>query len=315
MVKSRSKHPFFGPKKGMENKASSSMSYVPKKGMENKASSSMSYMYRRSNIHIDVSRKVMEDMYENIGRHRPERGGFLFGAYNASGNKVVISGFVLDKNGRTSSASYYPSEAATSIIRSFSDENMKSFVGLVHSHPRGLDRPSGPDMDAMNIMLEINRDMLFAVVPIITHDNVVRNHEKLLSLHGGAKISFFIKTRDTGELCIPNNITFSEWDGISVCAVRDIRHVMSELNLGELAEDSTILTKLFGQQVTMISAKMSEKMVDFVFYPSYPASCPTVIVQTFPDKQMQEIQKYTWSMDKDSKDNMLNLVKNCVLMD
>jgi bacterioferritin-associated ferredoxin len=90
---------------------------------------------------IDMSKAVFDRIEETIGTYRAETGAIL----GAAGDCVDTFYFDKAPNGR-SGASYTPNHSA--INRVLSEDWSKRevvYMGAVHSHPIGIDRPSGGD--------------------------------------------------------------------------------------------------------------------------------------------------------------------------
>ena len=79
----------------------------------------------------------MAAMVEHICSLRPEAGGFLFGP-KPEGNIIYVDHFEYDVNGATTGASYVPSHERDEIINRVQDQTGLYFLGVVHSHPRGM---------------------------------------------------------------------------------------------------------------------------------------------------------------------------------
>ena len=116
--------------------------------------------------HFVITDRVIEDIRMNIAAHQPERGGALF-AFPWT-NWVVD--FLYDVDALTTSSSYTPSEWLISEVQKIEREKGVHFVGVVHSHPGGADRPSGPDHEAFRSNLHHNPHLPAFLAPIVTRD-------------------------------------------------------------------------------------------------------------------------------------------------
>lgn len=264
----------------------------------------------RTNFSVEISYGTLHTMYEKIGKYDPERGGFLFGSFSLQEDKVVLNHFLYDGTGRTSHSSYYPSERSNSIIQEYEASEMQSFVGVVHSHPAGMDYPSGPDIVAMDSLLERNSHLKFVVAPIINSVEITDSrYERLLSLNGSKiKISFYIRNRHH-ELFCPGKVDVFEYNDVSPSiVVRDVKYVLNSLGIDSLSDCSTLVTRLRGKNVIITTVNIQNKKVVFIFSPSYPINCPTVII--YRNGNASEITTYEWSANGQSDEMLLSIISN-----
>ena len=133
---------------------------------------------------------VMEEVTRKIAAFAPERGGFLFGKFET----LEVMKFVYDEGGRTGGAHYYPSSTACSLIEETEKKLGLRMLGVLHSHPSSLDRPSGPDKDAIQSLFNLNPGMSFVLSPILTHNRAKNFHESSIPSYG-AKLSWYITMR------------------------------------------------------------------------------------------------------------------------
>jgi len=84
------------------------------------------------------------------------------------------------------------------VIDKVEKQNNLALNGVVHSHPAGMDYPSGPDAVAMDSLLSLNPQLTYVIAPIVTHNyrGDVESHELALGA-SGHKISFYTKERDS----------------------------------------------------------------------------------------------------------------------
>lgn len=242
-----------------------------------------------SDVHIDIVGNVMQMMYEYIGKHNPERGGFLFGNVTNDNKEINVTNFVYDNSGSTSSVSYYPSTNSTDIIRNTEKQTFQMFLGVVHSHPSYLDHPSSPDISAMNDLLVRNPHMPCVISPIITNAKIKdQNYEK--SLSSNIKISFFIKYRDTNLLFIPASVTIlkdkiyeNKVKAIEL-SIRDTNYVIDKLSLQNRLKRpmEAVITDFQETDVLMvkliINSKDGDENILYIFFGfTYPLSPPILL--------------------------------------
>lgn len=96
-----------------------------------------------------------------IGSRQPECGGALLGIPDSN----LITKFIPDPNATVSGASYFPSNELTGEVQELEKRTGVEFKGVVHSHPGGLDHPSGQDLNAFKLGLDLNRRLRAFVGP------------------------------------------------------------------------------------------------------------------------------------------------------
>ncbi|MBP5505599.1 MAG: ThiF family adenylyltransferase [Bacteroidales bacterium] len=118
--------------------------------------------------YIAISPGAFSKMRDNIGGIPAESGGALFGKpEQLRSSRPYITEFVFDKSAKTSRATYsIDAETLNPIIHKMWDEKGLELQGIVHSHPRGFNHPSGPDMEYFHKM-HTYMDRPFIITPII----------------------------------------------------------------------------------------------------------------------------------------------------
>src|SRR6266508_1224600 len=84
---------------------------------------------------------VLRDIEVEIGRHPPERGGALLGPLH----RPLISRFLPDPEAASTPFSYSPSSSLDRRVKQVEAGDGLELKGIVHSHPRSVDRPSDQD--------------------------------------------------------------------------------------------------------------------------------------------------------------------------
>ena len=107
---------------------------------------------------------VLRAIDAEIGRCPPERGGALLGPPQ----RPLISRFLPDPEAVSTPSSYSPSRALDRSVKEHETRDRLELKGLVHSHPRFLDRPSGQDAYELGVGLGLNGHIPFYVAPIVT---------------------------------------------------------------------------------------------------------------------------------------------------
>lgn len=143
---------------------------------------------------------VLRAIAAEVAAHPPERGGALLGPPQ----RPLVTHFVADPQAATTSASFRPSRALDARVKQLEVEDGLELKGIVHSHPRGLDRPSEHDAAELATGLRLNGHMASYLAPIVTVplEGELARHELAL---GGGKISFFAghRTRSGGAQVRP----------------------------------------------------------------------------------------------------------------
>jgi proteasome lid subunit RPN8/RPN11 len=110
---------------------------------------------------VKVSREVLANVYNEIGRHPAERGGLLL-----CDPEVVIRIFVYDEQATTTGVTYTPSESLRQHARTY-NRSLK-VCGIVHSHPAGWERRlSAPDVDMGKKFFQSNQKLQKIYLPIV----------------------------------------------------------------------------------------------------------------------------------------------------
>jgi molybdopterin/thiamine biosynthesis adenylyltransferase/proteasome lid subunit RPN8/RPN11 len=125
-----------------------------------------------------------------IAARPPERGGALLGPRG----RPFVTAFAPDPDATTTSSSFRPSRALAARVKELERDALLELKGIVHSHPRGVDRPSEQDARELATGLRLNGHMSCYLAPIVTedHGSELDHHELPLT---GAKISFFAAWR------------------------------------------------------------------------------------------------------------------------
>ncbi len=98
-----------------------------------------------------------------IANQKCETGGALFGKED----DYIIRKFVPDVDAKTSHSTYeINTDYINSVIKRYWEQEQLSLLGIVHSHPKGFSRLSGPDIAYFRNLLQksINRKRFFAPI-------------------------------------------------------------------------------------------------------------------------------------------------------
>ncbi len=129
---------------------------------------------------------VLREVEAEIGAHPPERGGALLGLRH----RPLLTRLVPDPEAAASSASYRPSRALDRRVKEVERDEGLELKGVIHSHPRGLDRPSEQDGLELAEGLRLNGHMPFYLAPVVTRGPTAGLEPHELAIPSG-KVSFF----------------------------------------------------------------------------------------------------------------------------
>eukprot|EP00008_Paramoeba_atlantica_P014959 CAMPEP_0201482140 /NCGR_PEP_ID=MMETSP0151_2-20130828/6411_1 /ASSEMBLY_ACC=CAM_ASM_000257 /TAXON_ID=200890 /ORGANISM="Paramoeba atlantica, Strain 621/1 / CCAP 1560/9" /LENGTH=249 /DNA_ID=CAMNT_0047864681 /DNA_START=69 /DNA_END=816 /DNA_ORIENTATION=- len=140
---------------------------------------------------LSITPEVLGAIAKDIGTKAPERGGFLFG--NISHLQISHFLYAVKEEQATPIISLLETPQLT--LQWLKEKKNVKMLGVIHSHPAFLDRPSGPDLAAIQSLLDLNPSLPYVISPIVTHRKKEKPHEFQLP---HAKISFFITSRREG---------------------------------------------------------------------------------------------------------------------
>ena len=90
-----------------------------------------------------ITKPVHQEILDALTSRRPEAGGILLGPRNHH----AVTHFILDENAATTPSSFTLDHVGLNrILKRYRTCEM-DMKGIVHSHPRGLNRPSKPDLE------------------------------------------------------------------------------------------------------------------------------------------------------------------------
>ena len=109
----------------------------------------MKSIFNENNNKWIITSDVYEEIRRTIGCRKPEHGGIL-----GSSDGKHIDHFYFDKTADRSSASYtMDTKALNEVIHKWNDNGVL-LVGIIHSHPQGITRPSYGDMETAKHIIE-----------------------------------------------------------------------------------------------------------------------------------------------------------------
>lgn len=148
-----------------------------------------------SPVGVRLTDSVLAAIDRQLAAPEPEQGGALLRPLNGS----AITHFEWDATASTTTTSYVPSGKLVERVAEMETSLDVSLVGVVHSHPNGMNRLSGPDLEVTRHLLQLNRHLGWVCMPIVTqldHTHPVATHEVLLP-HG--RVSCFLARLDRAD--------------------------------------------------------------------------------------------------------------------
>lgn len=199
----------------------------------------------------------------------PEQGGALLRPMNGRG----VTHFEWDRSAATSRVSYVPSQDLVEEVAVLEATRDLVLAGIVHSHPNGLNRLSGPDLEVTRHLLQRNRHLGWVLMPIVTQlDDTVTlaDHETPLE-HG--RLSCFLARLDERDV-----LHLAQPAGLRVIPARSlIQAISSQLGWGDngwtdVVIDSTALIACsFTPPLTAVT-------VSVLLSHDFPLAAPLVVI-------------------------------------
>lgn len=150
-------------------------------------------------ITVAIVDDVLDQVNERLAAPDPEQGGALLRPLNGRG----VTQFEWDEAGATTIASYLPSQELVDRVGVLETTRDLVLAGVVHSHPNAMNRLSGPDRDVTRHLLQANRHLGWALMPIVTQlddDTTLAPHE--LALPQGRLSCFLARLDENDDLHI-----------------------------------------------------------------------------------------------------------------
>ena len=120
-----------------------------------------------------ITDEVLADIERHVAAHPAERGGALLDHLDLPG---LISLFIPDPSAETTPVSYIRSDQLVELVHLLEQRSGYRYCGLVHSHPAGVESPSGPDERALENLLDVNPRLQAVAGPIVTVGKPHRPH-------------------------------------------------------------------------------------------------------------------------------------------
>jgi len=147
---------------------------------------------------VAVTDTVLNGIDKHLAAPNPEQGGALLRPVSSP----LITRFLWDSEAETSGVSYVPSEH---LVREVEDTETlfdMTLTGVVHSHPAGMNRLSGPDLEVTRHLLQQNRHLGTVTMPIVTQlrgEDNIESHESSLT---NGRITWFFARLDASDRLI-----------------------------------------------------------------------------------------------------------------
>jgi hypothetical protein len=264
---------------------------------------------------LQITTTVIDNIERDIAHYQPERGGALLGIPG----KPIITHFILDSQGLTSGASYFPSPQLTQQVQQLELTQYLEFKGVIHSHPGGLDRPSYADEEAIQEGLNINPHLEFFVAPIVTLIQPRGYYDHELKLNNG-KISFYVgysqrnrvqieqvKVQEISERDLTYLPTIKpQTPSFPVAIKQELEEIRYYLRVSQTPE--VFIANLEGNQIPAgkITFKNGTELL-FLFATTHPFHPPRLLL-TLPEQDTQEIN-LPWSISTKPQDRLLTAIK------
>ena len=243
--------------------------------------------------------KVISEIATLIAAHPPERGGALLGFIG----RPFVTRFVFDDYARATQITYQPSrDLAQKVMEVEAHEDLE-LKGIIHSHPGGMDHPSGQDEYELRVGLEINTHMPFYLAPIVTRlirPQNLDNHELQAGL---GKISFYAAYRKRGGKVQVRRIPVTE-----VPMQQDLLRICS-------AFGSSRPPDIFITNFSMVQMPAGRVVLDglellFLFSDLYPAVPPILLLT--PEGGDTEQVNLNWRIQTPAEDRLLEAVRSII---
>ena len=240
---------------------------------------------------------VKDAIARDIAMHPPERGGALLGPIH----QPLITCFLFDAEAETTGVTYRPSRQLNGRVKDTERTQNLEFKGIIHSHPSGLDHPSGQDEIELGKGLELNPHLSHYLAPIVTTGasmGVLQAHETRC---GEGKISFFAAYRaNNNKRARIRPMSLKE-----IPMLQDLERVRAAY--GGLIPAETFVTDMAG--VEMLAGKLQLDGLELLLLasPLYPAIPPLLL---FTDAAGNTEEKAAdWSLQLSPDERLLAAVR------
>lgn len=249
---------------------------------------------------LHVLDTVIAEIGNTIASHPPESGGALLGFVG----RPLVTRFVFDDYARTTHVTYKPSRELARRVQELEAHENLELKGIIHSHPSGMDYPSGQDERELKVGLEINTHMPFYLAPIVTTRQDVRE----LGIHevraGLGKISFFAAYRKRNGQVLVSRVPVVEvpmqQDLVRVCRA-----------FGSPRPPEIFITDFGNVQLPAGRVVLDGLELLFLFSDLYPAVPPILLLT--PEGGDTEQVNLQWRIQTPAEDRLLEAVRTFLL--
>lgn len=246
---------------------------------------------------LHVLDTVVSEIADTIASHPPERGGALLGFIG----RPFVTRFVFDEYAKTTHVTYKPSRELAQKVKEVEARENLELKGIIHSHPSGMDRPSGQDERELKVGLEINTHMPFYLAPIVTTRPDIRELDHHEIRAGLGKISFFAAHRKRNGQVLVSRIPVTEvpmqQDLIRVCRA-----------FGSSQPPEIFITDFGNVQLPAGRVMLEGLELLFLFSDLYPAVPPILLLT--PEGGDTEQVNLQWRIQTPAEDRLLEAVRS-----
>ncbi len=246
-----------------------------------------------------VSDKVVSEIAEIIAAHPPERGGALLGFIG----RPFVTRFLFDGYARTTQVSYQPSKKLIEKVKDVEINEDLELKGIIHSHPGGMDYPSGQDERELKVGLEINTHMPFYLAPIVTNSFRAQNLDYHELQAGSGKISFYAAHRLRG-----NKVQVKRVPVILVPMQQDLIRICN--SFGSSQPPETFVTNFGAVQMPAGKVVLEGLELLFLFTEYYPA-VPPILLITVEGSDTEQVSLH-WNIQTPAEDRLFEAVSKIV---
>lgn len=221
-----------------------------------------------TNVEVAFHDAALAEIDSFIAAHPPERGGALVGPVG----QPVVSKFLPDPHAAVTGVTYTPSEKLRQLVAETERAHTTlEFKGIIHSHPSGMDHPSGGDYRAYADSLRKAPWLGRFICPIITaHVRGDAADKHRISLRSGIMSVYVAEARVGGAVQVeparPRVVPFHR--DVAVLAHR----------LGAPAEPGWTHTEVDGTLYAAASLRDETTDVTALFPLLYPTAPPVILL-------------------------------------
>jgi hypothetical protein len=256
---------------------------------------------------------VLTEIQSQIAMHQPERGGALYGPKF----QRAVTHFEYDKEGETSAVSYVPSLRLIENVKTVENHIGLQFKGIIHSHPRGFDRPSAGDLMAVQSFFRLNPHLSSMALPIVQQIHVPTEQQGLGFIHWFNAVKTLkpaeLNPLSNGLQTAQTNIQIIAEDLFVIPLFKDVNSLVRALALKGV--EFKITPKV--QHLQIENAHLlglvasNDDHQEFMFFLSldYPLTSPIVLYQ---DNNQTKQLSFPWT-GFDDKEASLNRMVDALL--